>query len=50
MLEGNTYQAVEKVGQMEFLASLVQKNEREFFDGAAVAVEYLRNKQSHEKS
>lgn len=50
MLEGNTYQAIEKEGQMKFLESLVQKNEREFFGGAGEAIEYLRNKQSSEKS
>ncbi len=44
MLEGNQYQALEKDGQMEFLASVVEKSGKEFFEGAADAVEYLRKK------
>jgi DNA repair photolyase len=49
MLEGNQYQAVEKTGQMDFLASLVKGADREFFDGAADAIEFLRKKKEHEK-
>lgn len=44
MLEGNTYQALEKDGQMRFLASVIEEAGKEFFDGAADAVEYLRKK------
>jgi DNA repair photolyase len=50
MLEGNQYQAVEKPGQMDFLASLVKKADKEFFDGAADAIEFLRNKKEHAES
>ena len=42
MLDGNQYQVLEKVGQMEFLGSVVKEADRKFFDGAADAVEYLR--------
>jgi DNA repair photolyase len=50
MLGENKYQAIKKDGQMEFLTSLVQKNGREFFDGVADSIEYLRKKKSNEKS
>jgi DNA repair photolyase len=42
MLEGNTYQEVTKEGQMEYLASLVRKSGKQFFEGAADGVEYVR--------
>lgn len=42
MLGGNQYQALKKDGQMEFLSSLVRGSGKEFFEGAADAVEYLR--------
>lgn len=48
MLSGNRYQAIEKEGQMEYLISLVQNSGKQFFDGAASAVEYLRSIKSHE--
>lgn len=44
MLEGNQYQALEKDGQMELLASVVKESGKEFFDGGADVVEYLRKK------
>lgn len=44
MLDGNEYQALEKDGQMEFLASVVEEEGKEFFEGAADAIEYLRKK------
>jgi DNA repair photolyase len=50
MLEGNRYHACEKDGQMERLAALVCAEDREFFSGAAEAVEFLRTQQSHEES
>ncbi len=50
MLPGNSFQMVKRDGQMEFLSSLVQNSGREFFEGAADAIEFLRNKSKHEKS
>jgi len=44
MLDGNQYQVLEKDGQMEFLASIVRESGKEFFEGAADAIEYLRKK------
>ena len=44
MLDGNQYQALEKDGQIEFLASVVEEANKKFFDGAADAVEYLRSR------
>ncbi|MEI6811037.1 MAG: radical SAM protein [Candidatus Nomurabacteria bacterium] len=50
MLDRNKYQVIETEGQMDFLKSLVKKNDRLFFEGAAESVEYLRNKNKYEKS
>ena len=47
MLKENKYQAIEKPGQMDFLASIVKKADKEFFSGVADAVEFLRNIKIH---
>lgn len=44
MLEGNQYQVLKKDNQMEFLTTVVQESGKEFFDGGADVVEYLRRK------
>lgn len=49
MLEGNTYQEVSKEGQMEHLVSLVKKADRQFFEGAAQGVEYLRKMKKYDQ-
>lgn len=43
MLDGNKYQVVKKEGQMEYLISLIKKSGKQFFEGAANGVEYIRN-------
>lgn len=42
MLGGNHFQEVVKDRQMEILISLVKKAGKQFFDGAATGVDYLR--------
>lgn len=43
----NKKEAIEKPGQMDFLASIVKKADKEFFSGVAGAVEFLRNIKIH---
>lgn len=50
MLEGNSYQAIERTGQMEALNKMIKNADRLMFDGAAEAIQYLRNKNKYEKS
>ncbi len=50
MLDGNTYQEIKREGQMEYLISLVKKSEKQFFEGAADGVEYIRNIKKYDKS
>ncbi len=49
MLDGNSYQEVIKDGQMELLISLVKKADKQFFDGAATGVEYLRKMKKYDQ-
>ncbi len=50
MLEGNKYQVIERDGQMDYLKQLIIGADRLFFEGAADAIEHLRQKQKYEKS
>lgn len=49
MLDGNTFQIIEKEGQMERLISIVEKSGRRFFIGAADGMDYIRNLEKYEK-
>lgn len=49
MLDGNTYQEVKKDGQMEYLVSLVKKSGKQFFEGAADGVEYVRKMKKYDQ-
>ncbi|OGN32928.1 MAG: hypothetical protein A3I39_02350 [Candidatus Yanofskybacteria bacterium RIFCSPLOWO2_02_FULL_47_9b] len=42
MLDGNTFKEIKKEGQIEFLKSTVEKSGRQFFEGAADGMKYLR--------
>jgi DNA repair photolyase len=48
MLDGNKYQEIKRDGQMEYLISLVEKSGKQFFEGAAGGVEYIRNIKQHD--
>ena len=48
MLDGNTYQVIKRDGQMEYLISLVKKSGKQFFEGAADGIEYIRNVKKHD--
>jgi DNA repair photolyase len=48
MLDGNTYQVIRRDGQMEYLISLVEKSGKQFFEGAASGIEYIRSVQKHD--
>lgn len=50
MLEGNSYQVIERVGQVEAMGKMVKNADRLMFDGAAEAIQHLRNKNKYEKS
>ena len=49
MLDGNSYQEVTKDGQMELLVSLVKRSGKQFFDGAATGIEYLRRMKKYDQ-
>jgi DNA repair photolyase len=49
MLDGNPFQEVIKDGQMDLLVSLVKKAGKQFFDGAATGVDYLRKMKKYDQ-
>lgn len=49
MLDGNTYQEVKRGGQMEFLVSVVKKSGKQFFEGAAEGVDYIRKMKTYDQ-
>lgn len=48
MLDGNYYQKVTRDNQMDFLISLVKKAGRQFFDGAAEGVDYMKKMKKYD--
>ncbi|MBI2475597.1 hypothetical protein HYV69_04225 [Candidatus Uhrbacteria bacterium] len=50
MLDGNYYQEVVREGQMEFLASLIQKSGKQFFTGATEGVEFIKKVKGYDQS
>ncbi len=45
MLDGNVFKEVSKEGQMDLLHSIVSESGKEFFEGAAEGMEFIRNSQ-----
>ena len=43
MLDGNKFKEISKEGQIDFLKNCVKKYKKEFFEGAAEGMEYIRN-------
>lgn len=42
MLDGNTFKEIEREGQMELLKNLVSSSGRQFFEGAADGMKFVR--------
>lgn len=50
MLDGNTFQEVKRDGQMEYLISIVRKSGKQFFEGAAEGLDYIKKTKKYDQS
>jgi DNA repair photolyase len=47
MPKGNIFYKIEKRGQMEFLKTIINKNDKPFFEGAADAIQHLKTNEKY---